>query len=258
MCKTAVGAAFDAAKVKKEAVAWIRDWFAVNGADCRAVIGISGGKDSTVVAALCVEALGSARVLGVLMPNGVQRDIADARCLVAHLGIEHFTLNIAGAFNATVEELGGHISLSGQARVNLAPRLRMATLYAVSQSVNGRVANTCNLSEDYVGYSTLYGDAAGDFSPLAHVTATEVVALGHAMGLPAMLVDKTPADGLTDKTDEDILGFSYAVLDQYIREGICEDSDIKQKIDARHAANAFKMRPMARFVQGTVKARLLY
>ncbi|MCL2670755.1 MAG: NAD(+) synthase [Clostridiales bacterium] len=249
---------FDAEQVKNAAVAWIRDWFAANGEGCRAVIGISGGKDSSVVAALCVEALGRARVLGVLMPNGVQRDIADARCLALHLGIEHFTANIADAFRAVDEELGAHILVSGWARVNLAPRLRMATLYAVSQSVNGRVANTCNLSEDYVGYSTLYGDAAGDFSPLASLTATEVVAVGHALGLPALLVDKIPADGLTDRSDEDNLGFTYAVLDRYIREGVCDDPAIRQKIDARHAANAFKMRPMARFVQGELRAPILW
>ena len=135
----------------------------------------------------------------------------------------------------------------GQAKVNLPPRLRMSVLYAVSQTVNGRVANTCNLSEDWVGYSTRYGDCAGDFSPLSNLTVQEVKAVGRTLGLPAMFVDKVPIDGLCGRTDEDNLGFTYAVLDRYIREGICEDQQIREKIDRMHRMNLFKLQLMPSF-----------
>ena len=160
---------FDAKKVKNDVVEWIKDWFEVNGKDCKAVIGISGGKDSSVVAALCVEALGKENVFGVMMPNGEQFDIDVSKQLVEHLGIDSVVINIKDAYEGMVSELMKNFdAFEGQAKVNLPPRLRMAALYAVSQTVNGRVANTCNLSEDWVGYSTRYGDMAGDFSPLSH------------------------------------------------------------------------------------------
>ena len=155
---------FDAVKIKNECVEWIRDFFCQNGPDCNAVVGISGGKDSSVAAALCVEALGKDRVIGVLMPQGEQHDIDMAYLLVKTLGIKHFVVNIGDTVKALKESMP--IKLSNQSIVNLPPRIRMATLYAISQSNNGRVVNTCNLSEDWVGYSTRYGDAAGDFSPI--------------------------------------------------------------------------------------------
>ena len=233
---------FDAAKVTHDMVTWIRNWFSANGPDCNAVVGISGGKDSTVVAAACAQALGAARVIGVLMPNGVQHDIDVARAVVAHLGIRSYEINIKAAFDALYGSIAQAVgTLSEQATVNLSPRLRMATVYAVSQSNNGRVANTCNLSEDWVGYSTRYGDAAGDFSPLSCLTVQEVKAVGRYLGLPAAFVDKIPIDGLCGKTDEDNLGFSYAVLDRYIRTGECEDAAIRAEIDRRHKANRFKL-----------------
>lgn len=238
---------FDATAVRREAVDWIRGWFAENGRDCTAVIGISGGKDSSVVAALCVEALGRDRVVGVLMPNGVQPDIDCARRLVAHLGIEHHEINIRAAYEAVLAELSKDLVPSRQTLVNLPPRLRMSVLYAVSQSKNGRVANTCNLSENYVGYSTRYGDDAGDFSPLGNLTVAEVVALGEALALPADLVHKAPSDGLTGKTDEDNLGFSYATLDRYIREGICPDEETRARIDRLHRLNLFKLKTIPCF-----------
>ncbi len=236
---------FDAEKVKNECVQWIRDFFEENGKGCNAVVGISGGKDSSVVAALCAEALGKERVIGVLMPNGVQHDINMAEMLVEHLGIRSFTVNIKDA----VDGLIGHIplELSPQSITNLPPRIRMAALYAVSQSNNGRVANTCNLSEDWVGYSTRYGDSAGDFSPCSQLTVREVRAIGRVLGLPDVLVDKVPIDGLCGKTDEENLGFTYDELDTYLREGTIEDPAKKEKIDRLHRINQFKLRLMPTF-----------
>lgn len=239
---------FDAKKVKNEIVEWIRDWFEQNGKDCMAVVGISGGKDSSVVAALCVEALGKDRVIGVLMPQGEQSDIEYSKMLVDFLDITRITCNIEGAVNEVLESFKGVVSPTSQTTTNLPARIRMATLYAISQSVNGRVANTCNLSEDWVGYATKYGDAAGDFSPLSQLTVTEVKAIGRELGLPSELVDKTPTDGLCGKTDEDNLGFTYAELDAYIRDGIEPSKEVKAKIDSMHEKNLFKLQPMPSFV----------
>lgn len=239
---------FDAKKVKNEIVEWIRNWFEQNGKDCMSVVGISGGKDSSVVAALCVEALGKDRVIGVLMPQGEQSDIEYSKMLVDFLDITRITCNIEGAVNEVLESFEGVVSPTPQTTTNLPARIRMATLYAISQSVNGRVANTCNLSEDWVGYATKYGDAAGDFSPLSQLTVTEVKAIGRELGLPSELVDKTPTDGLCGKTDEDNLGFTYAELDAYIRDGIEPNEEVKAKIDSMHEKNLFKLQPMPSFV----------
>lgn len=239
---------FDAKKVKNEIVEWIRNWFEQNGKDCMSVVGISGGKDSSVVAALCVEALGKDRVIGVLMPQGEQSDIKYSKMLVDFLDITRITCNIEGAVNEVLESFEGVVSPTPQTTTNLPARIRMATLYAISQSVNGRVANTCNLSEDWVGYATKYGDAAGDFSPLSQLTVTEVKAIGRELGLPSELVDKIPTDGLCGKTDEDNLGFTYAELDAYIRDGIEPNKEVKAKIDLMHEKNLFKLQPMPSFV----------
>ena len=242
---------FCARKTKEALIVWIRAWFEKNGRDCNAVIGISGGKDSSVCAALCVQALGKDRVIGVLMPNGTQSDIADSRQLVEHLGIRSVTVNIAGAVDAIQAQLrAARIDATAQTEINLPPRIRMSVLYAVSQSMNGRVINTCNLSEDWVGYSTRYGDSAGDVSLLGKLTVQEVKALGREMGLPENLVEKTPSDGLCGSSDEQKLGFSYAVLDRYIREGYCEDSVIREKIDELHHANRFKLELIPVFESG--------
>lgn len=237
---------FDARKIKDGCVDWIRSFFQENGPDCNAVVGISGGKDSSVVAALCVEALGKERVLGVLMPCGEQHDIDMAYKLVKHLGIRHYEVNIKEAAEALKASIP--FELSRQSLVNLLPRIRMTTLYAVSQSFNGRVANTCNLSEDWVGYSTRYGDAAGDFSPLCNLTVQEVKEVGRALGLPSDLVDKVPIDGLCGKTDEDNLGFTYAELDHYIRTGEIENQATKARIDQLHQQNLFKLQLMPSFL----------
>ena len=229
-------------------LAGVLEWMSQQMAGCggkTAVIGISGGKDSSVVAALCVEALGKERVIGVLMPCGQQHDIDMAQLLVNHLGIKHYTINIQGAVEAMKAAMP--FDLSTQSRTNLPPRIRMTTLYAVAQSHNGRVANTCNLSEDWVGYSTRYGDAAGDFSPCSHLTVQEVKAIGRVLGLPEVLVEKVPIDGLCGKTDEENLGFRYAELDRYIRTGEIDDPEKKAKIDRLHRLNQFKLELMPAF-----------
>lgn len=238
---------FNAEKVKNDCVNWIREFFKKNGPDCNAVIGISGGKDSSVAAALCVEALGKDRVIGVLMPNGDQFDISCSYKLVEHLGIKSYTVNIKDAVDGLKSALPADLSLTSQSLTNLPPRIRMTTLYAISQSVNGRVVNTCNLSEDWVGYSTRYGDAAGDFSPLSNLTVDEVKQIGRLLGVPNDLVDKTPIDGLCGKTDEENLGFTYAELDRYIREGVIDDEDKKKRIDELHKRNLFKLELMPTF-----------
>ncbi|MBR1531450.1 MAG: NAD(+) synthase [Eubacterium sp.] len=237
---------FDAKKIKDDCVNWIRDFFEENGKGCNAVIGISGGKDSSIVAALCVEALGKDRVIGVLMPNGEQSDIDMAKLLVKHLDIKHYTVNIKDCFDGLVNSLP--FELSQQSRENLAPRIRMSTLYAVSQSHNGRVANTCNLSEDWVGYSTRYGDSVGDFSPCSHLTVDEMKQIGRVLGLPDVLIDKVPSDGLCGKTDEDKLGFTYAELDRYIRTGEIDNPVSKERIDRLHKMNLFKLELMPQFI----------
>ena len=236
---------FDAEKAKDACVKWIRDFFEENGKGCNAVLGISGGKDSSVCAALCVEALGKDRVIGVLMPCGEQADIDMAHLLCDHLGIKNHVVNIKDAVEGVKSAIP--FELSQQSAINLSPRIRMSVVYAVSQSMNGRVVNTCNLSEDWVGYATRYGDAAGDFSPLSHLTVQEVKAIGRVLKLPDVLVDKTPIDGLCGKTDEDNLGFTYAVLDRYIRTGEIDDMATKELIDKKHRANVFKLKPMPAF-----------
>lgn len=240
---------FDVKKVKDDLIRWIRDWFEQNGNGCNAVIGISGGKDSTIVAALCAEAIGKDRVIGVLMPNGSQSDINIALDVCDYLGIQSYTINIRNAFQAIKREIKGELNdyWSLQTAINLPARLRMCTLYAISQTLNGRVANTCNLSEDWIGYATRYGDGAGDFSPLSNLTASEVKKLGYSLGLPSRFVDKVPSDGLCGKTDEESFGFSYEVLDKYIRTGVCDNIEIKNKIDSMHEKNKFKLEPMPSF-----------
>lgn len=198
-------------------VKWIKDWFKDKTGP--AVLGISGGKDSTVCAALLAEALGPDRVIGVMMPNGVQKDIDDSHKVVDFLKIKSMTINIGGAYNELRSELSKQYSgipFSSLFTTNTPARLRMVTLYGVAAMEKGFVCNTCNRSEDYVGYSTKYGDAAGDFSLLNRLTKTEVVELGDYMKLPQELVHKAPSDGMCGKTDEDNMGFTYDELDNYL------------------------------------------
>lgn len=239
---------FDAKKVKNDIVNWITKWFEENGKDCNAIVGISGGVDSSVVTALCVKALGKNRVFGIKMPCGEQPDIEHANMLIKHLGIKSYTMNIWDAVIGIDNQFPTDIEVSKQTTINLPPRIRMATLYAISQSLNGRVMNTCNMSESYVGFDTRYGDSAGDLSPLANLTKTEVIALAKELGLPDELAHKTPQDGLTGLTDEQSFGFTYAELDAYIRDGIEPSEDVKTKIDSMHEKNLFKLQPMPSFV----------
>lgn len=241
---------FNAVEVKDKCVEWIRDFFDKNGKGCNAIVGISGGVDSSVVAALCVEALGKNRVVGILMPDHIQDDIEYSHMLCKHLGIKNYTIDVGIAIDDLINNAFYRmtdVEISEQTKINLPPRIRMSCLYMVSQSVNGRVANTCNMSETYVGYDTRYGDSAGDFSPLANLTKTEVIALAEVLGLPNELAHKTPQDGLTGKSDEQSFGFTYAELDAYIRDGIEPKSDVKVKIDAMHEKNLFKVQPMPSF-----------
>lgn len=234
---------FDAAKIKDELVAWIRKWFEENGRDCNAVIGISGGKDSTIAAALCVEALGKDRVVGVMLPNGEQEDIEDSYEVCRFLGINSYEINIEKMFNFMIEELScNQFDITDQAIINSPARCRMVMLRGVAQCCNGRTINTCNLSENWVGYFTVDGDGSGDCRPLEQLTVQEVVEIGKVLGLESRLVEKVPIDGLCEMTDEENLGFGYDVLDRYIRTGICEDEAIKALIDQKHRNNKFKVR----------------
>lgn len=269
---------FNAKKAADACIEWIQDWFNENGKGCNAVIGISGGKDSTVVAALCMKALGRDRVIGVMLPDGIQPDIADSREIIRNLGIHGVEYNIGDASTAMVENLSAVKVLAGQlgfleipsrqARENLPPRLRMAALYMIAQNFNGRVSNNCNLSENWIGYSTIYGDTAGDFSPISCFTASEVVAIGRVLGIPERFLIKPPSDGLCGQTDEDKLGFTYKLLDEYLREpdlyteAAIEGRNISQsekdtiraaieKIGRLHRQNSFKHMPMAAFKWGT-------
>lgn len=247
---------FDAKKATDATVKWIREWFEKNGPGCNAIVGISGGKDSSIAAALCAEALGKERVIGVLMPNGVQSDLDMAKLLVNHLGIRHYIINIKGAFDSIIGELkDAGIGVGNDTIINLPPRIRMSTLYAVGQSNNGRVTNTCNLSEDWVGYSTRYGDSVGDFSPMSSFTTEEIRAMGRHLGLPAVLIDKVPSDGLSGMSDEDKLGFTYEVLNRYIRTGKIDDPATKERIDYLHEKNLFKLRFMDCFVYDGVEVK---
>ncbi len=234
---------------------WIKDYVDAVSPKAKVVIGISGGKDSSTAAALCVRALGRERVIGVTMPDGVQPDIEDSNLLISHLQIQHLEVNISAytnAFAATFSanegfaQLTGSDELSKDAKINYPARMRMVTLYAIAQSLPGGalVVNTCNRSEDYVGYSTKFGDAAGDFSPMAGFMVHEVLQLGEVLGLPRNLVHKVPSDGLSGLSDEDKLGFTYAMLDHYIETGECSDGEKKAKIDRLHKINLHKLNPM--------------
>ena len=243
---------FNAEQVTKEVVEWVRDLFERTATpQTNAVIGKSGGKDSSVAAAVCAKALGKDRVIGVLMPQGEQADIAYSRLLVDTLGIKSYTINIGDTVSTFMNELKKHLEPSNQAVVNTPARIRMTTLYAVAACHNGRVVNTCNLSEDWVGYSTKFGDAAGDFSPLSDLTVTEVLQIGEFHGLPNELVHKVPIDGLCGKTDEENLGFTYAMLDKYIRgeDDLSSVPEIKEKIDRLHRANLHKLQLLPKYEQ---------
>lgn len=215
----------------------IRNWFNINGKCCKAVIGISGGKDSTIVAALCAKAIGRENVIGVSMPDEGQ-DSKLAKEICAFLGIDFIEVPIWPMVSCFY-----NVAKSDQSKMNVPPRIRMTVLYAIAQTYNGRVMNTSNLSEDWIGYSTRWGDSVGDLMVLSNYTATEVKEIGYNLDLPKEWVNKTPDDGLPGSMpDEEKFGFTYKVLDRYIKTGECEDIFIRKKIDDRHKKNLFKIK----------------
>lgn len=248
---------FDETKHLHRVITGIKKWFELNGPGCNVVVAISGGCDSSVVAAMMVEALGKDRVFGVLMPNGYQKDLADAVDLVKELDIKYMMLDISdvnkkilGMASLARHEYDGNWENTEQCTMNVAPRVRMALARAVAQNINGRYINTCNLSEYYVGFLTVDGDGTGDYSPIKDYTKTEVRKMGQLL-LPERFVDKPPAAGDTDKTDEEVFGFSYEKdLDPYIRTGKIESKVTKQRIDTMHKASAFKRQPMEKCWSG--------
>lgn len=238
--------------LKERIVEWVRNYLNSFGGNTKAVIGISGGKDSTVAAAICVEAVGADRVIGVLMPQGTQHDIDVSYRVCGHLGISFYEINIGETCNVlarTVESATRKNTRTNSVYYSNTPaRIRMATLYGVAALIGDcRVVNTCNRSEDYVGYSTKFGDSAGDFSPLCNLTVREVKMLGYELGIPTEFVDKKPEDGLSGKTDEDNLGFTYDMLDDYLLYGIKPDADVLENIERRHNNNLHKLLPMPCF-----------
>jgi NAD+ synthase len=245
-------------KMSDGIVKWIRDYFSF-GSDAKAIIGISGGTDSSVTAALLVKALGKERVIGVLMPCGNQHDIDVSHKLVEHLGIKYHVVNIESAMKAITSVIGESLATnpldSDVYRTNTPARLRMTTLYGVCALYGGRVVNTCNLSEDYIGYSTKFGDSAGDFSVLSGFTKTEVRMIGRELNLPDMFVEKVPEDGMSGQSDEERMGFTYAVLDRYIRTGEIDDPETKAIIDRKHVANLHKIELMPAYDPGLYRIK---
>lgn len=243
------GKNFDAKKETEKCINWIREWFNVNGPGCNAIVGMSGGKDSTIIAALCAKALGPNRVIGISMPDQNQ-GTNDAENICAHLGIKYYCIpidGITGALNfaLTLNDNGlvGN-ELSEQTVQNIPPRVRMTVLYGFAQSHNGRVMGTCNASENYVGYFTRYGDGASDVEPIGKFTVAEVKAIGHELGIPDKWVEKIPDDGLPNSCPDDEKfakwGFSYALLDKYISEGTTGDNSIDEIIEKKHLQTKFK------------------
>ncbi len=236
--------------LKENVIKWVKDYFEKNN-NPKAIVGISGGTDSSVVASILVEALGCENVIGVLMPCGIQHDIDVSLALVKLLNIKYHIINILDPVSKLRELIGNELDLDPDSydayKTNTPARIRMTTLYGISALYGGRVANTCNLSEDYIGYSTKFGDAAGDFSILSSFTKTEVRLLGRELNLPDIFINKVPEDGMSGKSDEEKLGFTYDILDKYIRTGIIEDLEIKNKIDRLHKMNLHKILPMPKY-----------
>lgn len=233
---------FNAEKAVTNIVNWIKDYFIKNGPSSYAIVGISGGKDSALVAKLCQMALGPDRVIGVLMPQGKQEDIKDAEEVAKWLGIKTVTINIEDTCNTLYKELNKNYILTPRVTTNTPARIRMTTLYAIAAIYGGRVANTCNASEDYVGYSTKFGDNAGDFAPIRNYYVRDIYEMCKYVGVPDIIIKKAPADGLSGLTDEMNLGFSYDILDSFLIDEIYPDYEILASIQAKHKANTHKVK----------------
>lgn len=221
--------------IKKQFLAWL------DRVPCKkAVLGISGGKDSTVCAHLLSKIIGPENVYGVMMPNGLQTDIGDSLEVIKLTKINSYAVNIANAYNAIVDQLSYNgLKPSNDTIINMPARLRMTTLYAVAQTVGGFVLNTDNIDEIISGYYTLYGDGAGSYGLLRNLTVAEVIELGRWLGIPENLIMKKPGDGLQSQGDEERLGIKYADLDKLIRKNEATD-EFRQKIMKRYTANQFK------------------
>ena len=246
---------FNPEKTLPVLIDWIKQRMELSGGTS-AVLGLSGGKDSSVTAALMAQAIGADNVYGILMPNRRQSDIEYAREIARLLKIQSAEIDIGPMVDAFYDQMADsplfdNKAITPQTRLNLPPRVRLALMYAIAQSIDGaRVINTSNMSEDWVGYATVYGDTAGAFSPLGMLTTEEVIAIGRLLEIPEKFLIKPPADGLTGQTDEMVLGFSYEVVNQYIREGILPEPVTREKIDRAHKFSRFKFEPIPMFDPG--------
>lgn len=241
-------------KLSTQVVEWVRDYLNSFGGETVAVIGISGGKDSTIAAKICVEAVGADRVTGIKMPLGNQHDIVDARDVCKYLGIKSYEIDIKHIYETLTNTLIFTTALLADKQLpyvtNTPARIRMTLLYGIAATLgDARVVNTCNRSEDYVGYSTKFGDSAGDFAPLADLTVSEVKQIGRELKVPERFVEKIPEDGLSGKTDEDNLGFTYVELDDYLLNGKEPAATTLAIIENMHKANMHKIEPMPKFTK---------
>lgn len=236
---------FDVKKDTAHCIKWIKEWFRYNSGGATGIlVNISGGVDSTVVAKLCVDAIGNKNIFGLLQPNGTQSDINDSEYICKLLGIPYDEINIANQFQSIKD---ADLSLSNEALINVAPRIRMINAYAKAQTMGYRVAGTGNLSERYIGWTTKWGDSASDFNPIFNFTKTEVIAIGDYLGLPHNLIHKIPMDGLCGVSDEEKFGFSYEELDKYIRTGVCENVRLGNKIIVMNRKSEHKRIPVPSF-----------
>lgn len=233
---------FDVEKVTLDCIAWIQKWFAHNAPLKKAIIGISGGIDSTVAAALCNKAIGVKHCVGVILPNMYQEDLPLANTISAAYCDENVHINIGKTYADIITQLtDNHIVASDQTRINLPARLRMSILFAVAQSVGGMVVNTSNLSESYVGYDTLFGDQCGALSPLGMLTKTEIREMAKYLRVPSKVITKEPSDGLSGRTDEEAFGFTYKELDNYLRNGgVGVAANVISEIERKHEMSAYK------------------
>jgi len=243
--------------MRNEILEWFKSWYKENAVGCTAVLGISGGLDSSLAAAMAKEVFGKHKVFGVMMPNGTQADLTDSYDLVRHLGIDFEEINIASIYdsmNAALKIIPGFDGVNYVYRTNTPARIRTTIIYGVAAQMNGRVIGTNNLSEDFTGYFTK-GSTVCDVAPLANLTKTEIKALAYEMGLPEHLIEKRPADGLSMKSDEDNFGFSYAELDQYLRTGWIDSATSIGKIDKLFESSKHKRCSAPSFPYGEVKCK---